>query len=155
MQELRRLDDWRARLAAEMDRQRRDPFAWGKHDCAIGFAAGIVEALTGVDMARGYRGKYASPRGALKLLKDDGADTLGDFAAKFLPEGEPVFAQLGDIGIVASDGPVGEAFCMVDVSRLVVMTDNGHGSHPRYEYVDGHLKDNLLRAFQVGQRDRE
>lgn len=138
---LRRLDDWRARLAAEMDRQRRDPFAWGKHDCAIGFAAGIVEALTGVDMARGYRGKYASPRGALKLLKDEGADSLSAFVAARLPGVHPAFANVGDIGVVASDGPLGEALCMIDASGLVVMTEQGHGRRPRGD---------LLTAFKVG-----
>lgn len=141
MQELHRLDDWRARLAAEMDRQRRDPFAWGKHDCAIGFAAGIVEALTGVDMARGYRGKYASPRGALKLLRSAGADGLSAYVAQRLPEVHPAFANVGDIGIVASDGPLGEALCMIDASRLVVMTEQGHGHRPRAD---------LIRAFKVG-----
>lgn len=141
MQELRRLDDWRARLAAEMDRQRRDPFAWGKHDCAIGFAAGIVEALTGVDMARGYRGKYASPRGALKLLKDEGADSLSAFVAARLPGVLPAFANVGDIGVVASDGPLAEALCMIDASGLVVMTEQGHGRRPRGD---------LITAFKVG-----
>lgn len=141
VQHLTRLDDWRARLAAEMDRQRRDPFAWGKHDCAIGFAAGIVEALTGVDMARGYRGKYASPRGALKLLKDEGADSLSAFVAARLPGVRPAFANVGDIGVVASDGPLGEALCMIDASGLVVMTEQGHGRRPRGD---------LITAFKVG-----
>lgn len=138
---LRRLDDWRARLAAEMDRQRRDPFAWGKHDCAIGFAAGIVEALTGVDMARGFRGKYASPRGALKLLKDEGAESLHAFVAARLPAVHPAFANVGDLGLVASDGPLGEALCMIDASGLVVMTEQGHGRRPRGD---------LITAFKVG-----
>ena len=141
MQHLTRLDDWRARLAAEMDRQRRDPFTWGKHDCAIGFAAGIVEALTGVDMAQGYRGKYASPRGALKLLKDEGADSLHAFVAARLPEVHPAFANVGDLGLVASDGPLGEALCMIDASGLVVMTEQGHGRRPRGD---------LITAFKVG-----
>ena len=141
MQHLTRLYDWRARLAAEMDRQRRDPFTWGKQDCAIGFAAGIVEALTGVDMARDYRGKYSSPRGALKLLKDEGSDSLTHFVATRLPEVQPAFANVGDIGVVASDGPLGEALCMIDASGLVVMTEHGHGRRPRGD---------LVTAFKVG-----
>ena len=141
MQELSRLDDWRARLAAEMDRQRRDPFAWGKHDCAIGFAAGIVEALTGVDLAKGYRGKYSSPRGALKILAEAKADSLSAFVAQRLPRVHPAFANVGDIGIVAADGPLDEALCMIDASGLVVMTEQGHGHRPRAD---------LIRAFKVG-----
>lgn len=141
MTELHRLDTWRERLAAEMDRQRREPFAWGKHDCAIGFAAAIVEALTGKDLARGYRGKYTSPRGALRLLRDAGAETLGDFAAMKLPEIHPAFANVGDLGVIAADGPIGEAFAMIDASGLIVMTEDGHGRRPRAD---------LLRAFKVG-----
>lgn len=141
MQDLHRLDDWRARLAAEMDRQRRDPFAWGKHDCAIGFAAGIVEALTGVDLAKGYRGKYSSPRGALKILSEAGADSLSAFVGQRLPQVHPAFANVGDIGIVVADGPLDEALCMIDASGLVVMTEQGHGHRPRAD---------LIRAFKVG-----
>lgn len=142
MTTLTRRDDWRARLAAEMDRQRRDPFVWGRQDCAIGFAAGIVEAITGVDLARGYRGKYASPKGAIKLLRDSGAETLADFAALHLPECPPAFARLGDLGIVASDGPVGQAICMVDASTLVLQGPDGHHRAPR---------EKMIRAFRVGE----
>lgn len=141
MIELHRLDDWHARLAAETDRQRRDPFAWGTHDCAIGFAAGIIEALTGVDLAKDYRGKYKTPRGAMKVLRDAGADSLGSFVALHLPPVKISRADVGDIGIVASDGPLGEALAMIDASGLVVMTEHGHGRRPRGD---------LIRAFKVG-----
>lgn len=139
---MKRRDDWRARLAAEMDRQRREPFVWGRQDCAIGFVAGIIEAITGEDLARGYRGKYRSPKGALKILRSEGVESLGDLAAKFLPECHPAFARVGDIGTVSSDGPVGAALCMVDVSGLVVMTEEGHGHRPRAD---------MIRAFRVGE----
>lgn len=141
MVKLARLDDWRARLAAEMDRQRRTPFKWGTQDCAIGFAAGIVQALTGVDMARGYRSQYRGPKGALRILKEAGADSLSTFVAGLLPEVHPAFANVGDIGIIASDGPLNEALCMIDASGLVVMTPDGHGRRPRAD---------LIRAFKVG-----
>lgn len=139
---LHRRDDWRARLAAEMDRQRRTPFAWGEHDCAIGFAAEIVKAITGKDLARGYRGKYRTPAGAARLLRNAGAATLGDFISGFLPEIPPSFAQVGDLGVVAADGPVGQALCMFDASGLIVMTEEGHGRRPR---------EHAVRAFRVGE----
>lgn len=141
MIELHRLDDWRARLAAEIDRQRREPFAWGRHDCAIGFGAAIVEAITGVDLARGYRGKYASPKGAAKVLAAAGAATLADFVAQMLPEVPPGLARVGDIGVVSADGEIGHAICMFDASYLVVMTEAGHGHRPRGD---------AIRAFKVG-----
>lgn len=141
MIEMKRLYDWRARLAAEMDRQRRDPFAWGKHDCAIGFGAGIVEAITGADLARGYRGKYASPKGAERILRSSGSETLADFVGSLLPEIEPAFARIGDLGVVDADGPGGQGICMFDYDHLVVMTEQGHGHRPRRDAV---------RAFKVG-----
>lgn len=137
-----RRDDWRARLAAEMDRQRREPFKWGSHDCALGFASGIVEAITGADLARGFRGKYRTPQEAAKILSEHDAATLGDLVSQFLPEVHPAFARVGDIGVIEADGPVGQAMCMFDASGLVVMTDEGHGRRPRGD---------ALRAFKVGE----
>ena len=139
---LQRLDDWRARLAAEMDRQRRHPFRWGEHDCAIGFAAEIVRAITGADLARGYRGKYRTPAQAAEILAAAGAETLGDFVAGLLPEIHPAFAQVGDIGVIEAEGPIGQAMCMFDASGLIVMTDEGHGRRPRQD---------AIRAFRVGE----
>lgn len=138
---MKRLDDWRARLAAEMDRQRRNPFIWGEHDCAIGFACGIVQALTGEDMAAPYRGRYRTPKEALRLLKEVGTDSLGDFIALHFTEIHPVQARVADLGIVASEGVVGEGVCMFDASGLVVITEQGHGRLPR---------DAAYRAFRVG-----
>ena len=139
--DLRRLDGWRSRLADELARQRHDPFAWGDHDCATGFAARIIEAITGEDLAAEFRGKYRSPVGALRLLKRAGVDSLGDFAALHLPEVEPAFARVGDIGIVPSDNAVKQGFCMIDASNLLVLTEAGHGHSPRSD---------LIRAFRVG-----
>lgn len=143
MMVLHRRDDWRGRLAKEMARQQLSAFAWGKTDCAIGFIAGVIEAITGEDVARGYRGKYRSARSALRLLKEAGAESLGDFAAQKLPEIAPHEARVGDIGILETDGPVGQAFCMVDASTLVVMTESdGVGRRPRTD---------MIRAFRVGE----
>lgn len=138
---LTRLPDWRARFAAEMDRQRRDLFAWGRHDCAIGLAAGAVEAVTGTDLRTGWRGRYQTPTGALRALAKSGHDTLADLVASLLPEVPPAFADVGDIGVIAADGPVGQALCVVDASGLIVMTEAGHGRRPR---------EDMIRAFKVG-----
>lgn len=141
MEALKRRDDWHARLSAEMDRQRRLPGDWGRHDCALGLAAGVIEALTGTDLARGYRGRYRTPSGAQKILTEAGAADLRAFVAQMLPEIHPSQANVGDIGLIAEEGPLGQALCMIDVSTLVVMTPDGHGHRPRSQ---------LLTAFKVG-----
>lgn len=45
------------------------PFAWGAHDCAL-FAADGVEAMTGVDIAAEFRGKYSSEDGAVEVIRE-------------------------------------------------------------------------------------
>ncbi|AZV00293.1 DUF6950 family protein [Paracoccus kondratievae] len=138
---LTRLPDWRARFAAEMDRQRRDPFAWGSQDCALGLAAGAVEAITGQDVAARWRGRYRSPSGARRALHKAGFTSLADLVASLLPEIAPAFANVGDIGLIEADGPLRQALCVVDASGLIVLTEAGHGRRPRHD---------MIRAFKVG-----
>ncbi|MDB6177942.1 hypothetical protein PAF17_10560 [Paracoccus sp. Z330] len=139
---MRRLENWRARLSAELDAQRRAPFAWGSHDCAIGFACRVVEAITGEDLAAPYRGTYDSPLGALRVLRDSGALTLGDFVAMHLQEIAPARAHIGDLCLVPSTGPIGQGLGMVDATSLIVLTETGQGRRPRAD---------MIRAFRVGE----
>lgn len=140
-QPLTRLPDWRARFAAEMDRQRRDPFAWGAQDCALGLAAGAVQAITGQDVAAPWRGRYISPAGARRALHKAGFTALSDLVASLLPEIPPAFADVGDIGVIEADGPLKQALCVVDASGLIVLTEAGHGRRSR---------EDMIRAFKVG-----
>ncbi len=142
VQGLTRLPNWRARFAAEIDRQRREAFAWGRQDCALGLVSGSVLAITGADLAVGYRGKYRGPAAALRILRDEGCETLADFAATKLTEIAPAMARIGDVGVIEADGPLGQAFCIVDASGLIVMTEAGHGRRPRAD---------MIRAFRVGE----
>tara|TARA_B000000460_G_scaffold249681_1_gene232616 strand:- start:5686 stop:6105 length:420 start_codon:yes stop_codon:yes gene_type:complete len=139
---MKRLENWRARLSDEMDRQRLTPFAWGGHDCGLGFAGGIVLALTGEDVAEPYRGRYTTMIGAARLLKSEGCDTVGDMLAKHFREIDPAQASVGDLGIVGTPDALGQGICMVDASSLVVMTESGHGRKARSE---------MIRAFRVGE----
>lgn len=138
--DLRRLPDWRARFAAEMDRQRRQAFAWGRHDCAIGLACGAVQAITGTDLRQGWGG-YRTAAGALRALRKRGFAGLSDAVADVLPEVHPVFARVGDVGVIPGEGEIGEALCVVDASGLIVLTEQGHGRRPR---------EDMTKAFRVG-----
>lgn len=142
MQDISRLDNWRQRYAAEMDRQRQLPFRWGTHDCFLGMVTGAVDALTGADLGRGFRGRYKSERKAAAVLAEDGFASLADLMASLLPEIPPAFARVGDVGVLKSEGEdVGEALCLVDASGVIVMTAEGHGRRPR---------EDMIRAFKVG-----
>lgn len=139
VQELTRLPDWRARLQAEIEAQRHAPFAWGARDCALGLAGGVVQALTGVDLRRGWRGKYKTARGAMKALRAAGFESLGDAVASMLPEIHPSQAHVGDLALV-NEGEIG-ALAVFNGGVLVVLTVDGLGVRERSAAV---------RAFKVG-----
>lgn len=63
---MHRLHDWPERLAGFLDSRQGEPFAWGSNDCAL-FAADAVQAITGVDLAREFRG-YSDEEGAATAL---------------------------------------------------------------------------------------
>lgn len=85
------------------------PFVWGKHDCAL-FAADGIEAITGVDVAADFRGKYASETEAMELIRRlTGGSTVADAAAYCAQQhgleerSRPLFAQRGDL-VIAKQG---------------------------------------------------
>lgn len=85
------------------------PFVWGVHDCAL-FAADGIQAITGVDIATDFRGKYSDEAGAMALIKSvAGGSTVADAAAYCAQKyalaewPRPLFAQRGDL-VVAKQG---------------------------------------------------
>lgn len=95
---LKRLPDWEERLSAYIKEVRlriaRDGAAGEL--CAL-FAAGGVEAVTGRNPARRFRGRYA-----------DSADRLEEIVDALLPAVPPALAQRGDV--VLHDGSLGVCF---------------------------------------------
>lgn len=86
--------------------RRRVPFAWGTNDCAL-FAADAIEAITGVDIAEEFRGRYTNELGALRAVREicggvDFCDATAYCAAKHgLAEYEyPLMAKRGDLVVV-------------------------------------------------------
>ena len=109
---LKRRDDWPGRLLALIAERRATPFAWGRHDCAL-FACDAVEAMTGVDPAKGLRGKYRSALGARRALKEHAGAGLTATARKIAkvhgcPEVPVLMAQRGDLAIVETEAPGGK-----------------------------------------------
>jgi hypothetical protein len=115
-----RKPDWQSALAGYLDRCALAPFGYGVLDCGL-FAAGAIEAMTGVDVAGDLRGRYSNRREALAaLLSVCGARTMEGavamLAARYgTPAIAPAYAQRGDavlfgrgrgssLGIVAMHG---------------------------------------------------
>lgn len=58
-----RLPDWPARLAEAVERARREPFSWERHNCGL-LLADAVLAMTGTDPADALRSEFAAGRRA-------------------------------------------------------------------------------------------
>lgn len=124
-----RYPDWEDRLGRLVEARRDMPFAWGKNDCAL-FAAAAVKAMTGVDFAKAFRGRYRTQRGAAAALRRYGQGTLTrTLNACFGPSVKPAFLQRGDVtmhkgavGIVMGENAVfvgaeGERDGLVRINR--------------------------------------
>jgi hypothetical protein len=112
----KRIQGWERALAAWMQSAVTRKFEWGTFDCALA-ACDAVNAITGVDPAAKFRGKYSTEAEALFLLGPEG---LGAFAAAIakqfgMAEAPPTFAHRGDI-VLVDNGLPGHALGIVDLS---------------------------------------
>lgn len=143
MQPLKRLPDWRSRFEAAIDEIKRTPFAWAEHDCGPPFAGRIVEALTGIDLAAPYRGRYRSREEALTVMQEAGFDDLADMVASLLPEIEegPCLARIGDVVTFPVDTEFKSSLGVVNGERVFVLRPEGIGTMELLQ---------AKRAFRVG-----
>ncbi len=94
------------------------PYRWGSNDCCL-FAADAVEALTGVDVAAEFRGRYTTKRGAFAMIRAvTGGKTLADAVAWCMAKhgipahpfplqarrGDPVLLGTDSAGVVSPEG---------------------------------------------------
>lgn len=70
-------------------------------DCAL-FVAGWIAALGGRDLARAWRGRYATLEEGRALLASCGFNSLRDLAGHYLTEVE--IARPGDIAVIGAAG---------------------------------------------------
>jgi hypothetical protein len=97
-----RLPDWAARLEALVADRLAQPFEWGQRDCAL-WAADVVKACTGVDVAADVRGRYADRAGAVRAYKRIGGLTRA-CDARLGAAIDPALAQVGDIALADEAG---------------------------------------------------
>lgn len=109
-------------------------FAWGEHDCVL-FAAGAVEAMTGVDPAAGHRGSYGSnTEAALKLIELD-RGVPEELVASLYPEVAPELAQIGDLAVVPGRG--WGALGVVTGATIAVLRPEGRATLPLIDPATG------------------
>ena len=106
-----KLDHWQTRTFPNFLRERAStPFCWGKNDCAM-FAADAIRAITGIDIASDFRGKYTTELGAMKTIKQVcGGSSVVDAAIYcatkhgLMENKHPLMAKVGDLVIVSNGG---------------------------------------------------
>jgi hypothetical protein len=158
-----------------IDARLNTPFAWGSNDCAL-FAADAIQAITGVDIADDFRGKYKAKTGAVKAINSvAGGSTLADATSYCaqkhgLPEYEyPLMAKRGELvlvknadgeeiaGVVSLNGRYvfspGEtgllSIPITNVTRAWQLPDEHEWTAPKWhsEYKDKRVEDTSLLAL--------
>ena len=150
-----RHEQWVEKLDGSLLAHRAKPFAWGEHDCALSVCNHVL-AMTGVDLAAEFRGKYGSEAEALaiiqKLYPSSPAPATLSAAVEHLAEAltakhelselKPLFAQRGDI--VLLDTPQGTVLGLVTLDGQHVAVTGPKGLHRLG------LR-NVRRAWRVGR----
>lgn len=112
MTKLMRFNDWPTRLHAAIEARRSMPFTWGKNDCCM-FAADLVKAMTGGDIAAKWRGAYSDAVGAALAIKRGGGiaglveSVSAEFGLRELPS--VAYAQRGDLVEIDIEHTAGDA----------------------------------------------
>lgn len=128
--QIQRQSGWQMRLCQYLSTSARTQFQDGQHDCAL-FAAGAVAAMTGVDLAEGWRGRYSTIRGGMRVLRKAGYEDHVALAAAHLRErtrqaGDA--AQPGDLAVIPTDD--GPALGVVQGVQVYVLRRDGLGLVP-------------------------
>ena len=96
-------------------------FEWGTHDCCL-WAANLVLAITGHDVAADFRGKYSTAKGAVEILEaGEGIATLWTKHLCAEPV-SPLFASIGDVVLAELDGQETMAVCNGDTLLATGLT---------------------------------
>lgn len=113
-----RVDGWESKLNDVISQS--SVFEWGTNDCCM-FAVRVVEAITGIDHGKPYRG-YKTERGAAsRLLKHGGVEGI---ATKEL--GEPkstLLAKRGDVVSFETQDQIALGICIGD--KIVAVSKAG------------------------------
>ncbi len=99
-----RYHNWPEKLHEVIKKAKGESFKWGTHDCAL-FTCDCIEAMTGIDYAKRFRGKYKSEKGSWKALKKiEGVTKLSKLADKLLGDRiELSRASRGDLVILLDE----------------------------------------------------
>lgn len=119
----RRYEDWPSRLTAYMYSCSGRAFAWGEFDCAL-FAAGAIDAMTGLGVQAKYLGTYNSARTALKLMPNGFKGLIQELASEWgFAEIGVGFIQRGDAVLVQMENTEALGICVG--AKIALASING------------------------------
>jgi hypothetical protein len=123
-----RVADWESKLDGLLSERKGSNFTWGQHDCCL-FVGDAVLAMSGVDIAEWFRGKYSDSNKAYSLLKDYSGSSSGGIGS--------VMNQLSLL------------YNMAEIPRMTAC----HGDIALCEVVT-HLNDGTLTMGVINQDDK-
>ncbi|WP_184259425.1 DUF6950 family protein [Granulicella mallensis] len=127
-----RLPKWDTQLLpAFIAAHKNVSFKWGTSDCCL-MAADAIQAMTGVDIASDFRGKYTDEASAFALIKSVAngttvADAAAYCAAKHgLTEwSKPLLAQRGDLVTIQNGTQLIAGFVGIDGRYAISIGETG------------------------------
>lgn len=123
-----RFADWQMRLDCFLNNSAAKPFAYGETDCCL-FVADAVFAMSGVDLAASFRGRYHSRKEALAVAKKRTGKAslrlLIETALADLPAVSVLSAQRGDILLVKRSRDVSLGILSLNGKEIVAAAAEG------------------------------
>ncbi len=136
---MKRIDNWPAILDKFLCERLSVTFEWGKSDCCM-FACDALVAITSVDIARDYRGKYKTAIAADKILKEGlnniVTGTMHDLGSEEINKN---FGQRGDLVLINT--PNGDALAIINLRGTVT----GQGELGLIDYP----LDSVIKAWRI------
>lgn len=134
----KKITGWESKLVAYIREHGNQPFRPGKLDCGL-FFGGAVQAMTGENINKPFKGKYRTIEAAIKVANELGFENHVEYVASLYPEIPPLMAQRGD-GAVLRDVEGLPALGVVQGASIYVMTLHGLSMVPLTE---------AIRAFRI------
>lgn len=135
-----RVVDWVEQMEQVIAEHGYRPFERGRSDCFC-LSMDVAEAVTGTDPFADKRG-YTTERGALRMVKRMGVETLADALALRLVECPPMIARRADLVTFGDGLGVG-----VVTGAMVVSKDPASKSAGHMIVLPLHA---AARAFRIG-----
>jgi hypothetical protein len=163
---LKKLPVWNLRFINYVRETSEDPEClldqnnWSKHSC-VSWAAGAVEAMTGENPYSSLCEGITTPLSAVKLIKQNGFNSLSDMLASMFEEVPVTLLQKGDITLSLarwdrvsqghmSSEVIDYAIGIADPPYIWLLGEEGVGTAPLYG-VDGAKRGFRLIARKVGE----